>query len=379
MAMARNNRHNTAFVVGSILGAVVGAGAALWKTPYTGEELRHKLTGAGAHDSTTTVGTQAPQATHAGERSIKDKVLSGVEKTLAPIVGVELGKTANGSGGASAAGVVADPNISVNASSVEEGQMLRRPYAWKGDQPAAPAAAQGSGSIGLSLDRVDADKWAAAYAGEGDTSAPAASTPTPAPKPTPASAPAASTPADAGTASAATANTASAGEGQMLRQTHTWKGDQSAASSASQGTERIGLSLDRVDADKWAAAYAGEGDTTATTTPESTGGAASGSNASPEAESAAQTGLGAKPAFLHDDGDLVRHPAADNSAPESNVAEVGTTSGNQATRPSTPVATEAASVDQLTAPQTDRVPDSLRQPTERSTHPFPKLGGLEKG
>src|SRR5699024_6076622 len=41
---------------------------------------------------------QQPESTADSGRSMKDKVLSTVENTLAPIVGVELGKTANGSG-----------------------------------------------------------------------------------------------------------------------------------------------------------------------------------------------------------------------------------------------------------------------------------------
>jgi len=40
-------RHNAAFVVGSVVGGVVGAATALWKAPQTGEELRRKLTSGG--------------------------------------------------------------------------------------------------------------------------------------------------------------------------------------------------------------------------------------------------------------------------------------------------------------------------------------------
>jgi hypothetical protein len=38
--------HSAAFVVGSIIGGLVGAVAALWKTPQSGDELRAKLAGA---------------------------------------------------------------------------------------------------------------------------------------------------------------------------------------------------------------------------------------------------------------------------------------------------------------------------------------------
>jgi gas vesicle protein len=88
-------RHNAAFVVGSVLGGLVGAGVALWKTPYSGSELRSMLSGGSTgHDG-------------AGSRSneplrFSSKLLSQVENTLAPVVGVKLGKTANDSGPATA-------------------------------------------------------------------------------------------------------------------------------------------------------------------------------------------------------------------------------------------------------------------------------------
>ncbi len=77
--MARN-RHNAAFVVGSVLGGIAGAAVALWKTPYSGAELRSKLTG----------GTATGESPRYASR-----MLSSVEQVLAPVVGVKLGKTAN--------------------------------------------------------------------------------------------------------------------------------------------------------------------------------------------------------------------------------------------------------------------------------------------
>lgn len=109
--MAKKQRHNAAFVVGSIVGGLVGAAAALWKTPYTGEELRAKMGLGDTHSLegdtlritpegemvNITASTESTTTAGAG-RSLKDKVLSTVEHTLAPIVGVELGKTANDGG-----------------------------------------------------------------------------------------------------------------------------------------------------------------------------------------------------------------------------------------------------------------------------------------
>lgn len=82
--MASKNRHNAAFVTGAVLGGLAGAAAALWKTPYSGDELRSKLTGGESGDTGSTDGV-----------SLKDKMLSTAENLLAPVVGVELGKTAN--------------------------------------------------------------------------------------------------------------------------------------------------------------------------------------------------------------------------------------------------------------------------------------------
>ncbi len=121
-------RHNAAFVVGSVLGGVIGAAATLWKAPQTGDELRHKLTSGGSGDEprsgrvvssvrtgsgrvlsnarlgldrvartgSTTARTSTSESTTTAPLS--SKVLSFVERAAAPIVGVKLGQTANGSG-----------------------------------------------------------------------------------------------------------------------------------------------------------------------------------------------------------------------------------------------------------------------------------------
>ncbi|MGC4190461.1 MAG: hypothetical protein QM589_04405 [Thermomicrobiales bacterium] len=80
-------RHTAAFIVGTMAGGLVGAGMALWKTPHTGDELRAAI--ATVTDPTSSFNTEPRHSS---------KLLGAVEYVLAPIVGVELGKTANGSG-----------------------------------------------------------------------------------------------------------------------------------------------------------------------------------------------------------------------------------------------------------------------------------------
>lgn len=80
-------RHTAAFVVGSMAGGLVGAVVALWKTPQSGPELRAQLTAA----------TDPNNPDNALPRH-SSKALEVIEGLLAPVVGVELGKTANGSG-----------------------------------------------------------------------------------------------------------------------------------------------------------------------------------------------------------------------------------------------------------------------------------------
>lgn len=88
--MAKKKSGNKTWIMGAVLGAVAGAAYALWKTPMSGEELRSKLTPGpvSQNDEVTTDAVRTPTA--------GDKLLSKVEQTLAPVVGVQLGKTANG-------------------------------------------------------------------------------------------------------------------------------------------------------------------------------------------------------------------------------------------------------------------------------------------
>lgn len=159
--MARNNRHNTAFVVGAIIGGLAGAAAALWKTPYTGEELRTKV---GLGETQTLAGdtmritpdgemqtltTSSADSTTAEGRSFKDKVLSTVENTLAPIVGVELGKTANDGGSVPATTYSTTTSTHTDTASMGPGAGQRpvasteAPYVasrdFSGEPPAAPS------------------------------------------------------------------------------------------------------------------------------------------------------------------------------------------------------------------------------------------------
>jgi hypothetical protein len=60
---------------------------ALWKTPQSGPELRAQIISASDPSSPE---NQVPRHS--------SRVLEVVESLLAPVVGVELGKTANGSG-----------------------------------------------------------------------------------------------------------------------------------------------------------------------------------------------------------------------------------------------------------------------------------------
>lgn len=86
--MAKRKNSNKGWILGTVLGAVVGAAYALWKTPMSGQELRGKLS-PGPISSSSDTNTSA-------SGGFTDKIMSTVERTLAPIVGVELGKTANG-------------------------------------------------------------------------------------------------------------------------------------------------------------------------------------------------------------------------------------------------------------------------------------------
>jgi gas vesicle protein len=428
MAVARNNRHNAAFVVGSVLGAVAGAAVALWKTPFTGEELRAKLTGGASHETATGaqtyVASPSTGTTVREERSLKDKVISGVEKTLAPVVGVELGKTANASGaetlaageikvnaeqgsstrlrrqrswgeeqseattstgseapafglsrdkvdadqwaaaygeGAKAPSTSSGPGTTeatrTEAESTEYGStLLRHPHAWKDDSGTAATSDTDEPKIGLSMDKVDADQWAAAYGTAADTTATSASTPDAEP---------------AGTE----ATTTEYGSTRLRRQ-RSWGESREDDTTSDTDEPKIGLSMDKVDADEWAAAYGTQAPSGSTgeTRPTEAHTMAQSEHTSREAEAEAKTRTGAKPAFPG--SDEAGHQPADRTAPDTNVADVDRNAAERAGGTDIPME-EAASVEDLTTPQVDRTPDSLQAHDERAYHPFPKLGGKE--
>lgn len=88
--MAKRNSNNKGLILGTVLGSLAGAAYALWKTPMSGQELRSKLSTGPVNTSSDTSGGQESSG-----GGITDKVMNAVEHTLAPIVGVDLGKTAN--------------------------------------------------------------------------------------------------------------------------------------------------------------------------------------------------------------------------------------------------------------------------------------------
>jgi gas vesicle protein len=157
--VANKNRHNAAFVVGAVLGGLGGAAAALWKTPYTGAELRRKLTG--ATKSSGNVEVREIRATPGQERSFKDKLLSTVEHTLAPVVGVQLGKTANDTGQASpgtgsvSTGQQMDSLTSMGpgAGSRPSTDTVPSSGSFSGGGTAAPPASPNDDEVGAQADR----------------------------------------------------------------------------------------------------------------------------------------------------------------------------------------------------------------------------------
>lgn len=158
-ARKTDQRHNGAFVAGSILGGLAGAAVALWKAPQTGEELRGKLMGgeegsrrvvvsgvgtgsrgalgrisagaqrmaSGVTAASQRVSTPDPAAVKASVSSsgasLSNRVMSLVERATAPIVGVKLGKTANGSGPAAGgnAGNGSSASSTVSTTSTSSG------------------------------------------------------------------------------------------------------------------------------------------------------------------------------------------------------------------------------------------------------------------
>lgn len=110
--MANEKNGNKIWITGAVLGAVAGAAYALWKTPMSGQELRGKMsTGSMEHQDEVLIGTVRTP-------TVGDKILSKIEHTLAPVVGVELGKTANGS--RSVNGTVTEPIAAVDPTPARE-------------------------------------------------------------------------------------------------------------------------------------------------------------------------------------------------------------------------------------------------------------------
>ncbi|HYH11288.1 MAG TPA: hypothetical protein VD789_02945, partial [Thermomicrobiales bacterium] len=87
-----SQRNTGAFVVGGVIGGLIGAAVTLWKTPKSGEEL---LSGLSANRGESNVVTfrASDSGVERGQR-FSNPVLSFVEKAAAPIVGVQLGKLA---------------------------------------------------------------------------------------------------------------------------------------------------------------------------------------------------------------------------------------------------------------------------------------------
>lgn len=124
--MAKKSNGTKALVVGTMLGLVAGAAYALWKTPMSGKELRSKLSAAA---------TDATGGVTAAGAGLGDKVMHVVETKLAPIVGVELGKTANGT-------------QSVETAASETGPItVAEPAPAASNGHAEPAAEYGTSSI----------------------------------------------------------------------------------------------------------------------------------------------------------------------------------------------------------------------------------------
>jgi hypothetical protein len=160
----------------------------------------------------------------------------------------------------------------------------------------------------------------------------------------------------------------------LLRHPHAWKDGGEAGTATGAETGKLGLSRDKVDAEKWAKAYGTDVPAGSTQGAQVSTGASGGGYASKAAESEAQTGLGAKPAFPG--SDQTGHEPVDRTVPDSNVGDVDRGADDIRTD-SGLKAEDAASVEDLTTPQVNRVPDALKERDESGYHPFPKLGGKE--
>lgn len=136
--MAKSKNGNKTWIFGAVMGAVAGAAYALWKTPMSGEELRSKLSTGPVNQNETTVSESAHTP------GVGEKLLSKVEHTLAPIVGVELGKTANATNSNGVAGQQSAPTSVKTAPAAT----ASNPAA-----TAAPAAANTSGTDSIRAKR----------------------------------------------------------------------------------------------------------------------------------------------------------------------------------------------------------------------------------
>lgn len=104
--MAKNKNSNKGLIFGTVLGAVAGAAYALWKTPMSGQELRSKLSPGPLSASSNSSESASNFAAESSTVRSSNPVLGAVERTLAPLVGVELGKTANNGGNGTTVGNV---------------------------------------------------------------------------------------------------------------------------------------------------------------------------------------------------------------------------------------------------------------------------------
>lgn len=86
--MAKRKTGNKGMIFGSVVGAIAGAAYALYKTPMSGRELRGKMSPGSM--------TSVRRTDTSSGGGLTSKVMHVVEHTLAPMVGVQLGKTANG-------------------------------------------------------------------------------------------------------------------------------------------------------------------------------------------------------------------------------------------------------------------------------------------
>lgn len=150
--MANKKNGNKMWIAGAVLGAVAGAAYALWKTPMSGQELRGKLASGpvAQRDDVTTNTTHTP--------GTADKILSKVEQTLAPLVGVELGKTANGTGPSAAA--VTEPVSAVKPTPAPKTPAAPFKAADVQQETVSEEVAAASGSATFGTDSIRAQRFA---------------------------------------------------------------------------------------------------------------------------------------------------------------------------------------------------------------------------